>query len=246
MSVHSGTGQQYLMMFDNLDLDREHERRTSVYVLEEFYGIVMYKVGVENLNLNAELKSKNLSTQWGRIINRLQALDGFELPNEHDGIIQKLKLFRNNVAHDYTYDPPEDHLCELREDAVSWRTWLIEQSERYDEIHRELNARETLLKLSDESIKFVEDASMPDREPFSQDIKSAKEDVEDLRNDLNQIRTETSEITPELVRLFSEAKNIESFVSTSLEGEAAVDMHIENEVDRIMEKKAFRRRMEDS
>jgi hypothetical protein len=234
------------MTFDSLDLDQEPERRTAVYVLEEFYGIVMYRIGVEKLNLHAELKSKNLSTQWNRIINRLEALDGFDFPDEYNGIIQKLKSFRNNVAHDYTYDPPKEHLAELRRDAVRWRAWLIEQSERYDEIHRELNARETLLKLSDESINFVEDARIPDREPFSQDVKSAKGDIEDLRDDLDQIKTETSEITPELVRLFSEAKNLENFVSTSLEGEAAVDIHIETEVDRIMEEKAFRRQMEDS
>jgi len=232
------------MTFDSLDLDEESGRRTSVYVLEEFYGVVMYKIGVEDLNLHAELKSKNLSTQWDRITNRLQALDGFELPDEYDGIIQKLKSFRNSVAHDYTYDPPEEHLIELREDAVSWRSWLIGQSEKYDEIHRELNARETLLKLSDESLNFVEDAYIPEREPFSEDVKSAKEDAEELKTDLGEIRSDTSEITPELVRLFSEAKELENFVSTSLEGEAAVDMHIENEVDRVLEEKAFRRRTE--
>lgn len=239
--MHDYISPQYLRIIDELDLELHQKRRIAVYCLEEFYGTVMADVGRELLNLSTELKARNLRTQWDRVQSRLESLDGYENRQEYDSIINQLKSFRDKVAHDYDWKPPKSNIEHLREAAPEWREWLIEVGEKYNEVQRELDARETLLQLTEQSLSNVLESSVPSREPFKQDVQSAKQDAKPLQNDFDCIKTKTSEITPELVRLFSDAKELRQTVRQAQHGAAAVDRHIQTEVDEAIEEAAFQR-----
>jgi predicted nucleic acid-binding Zn-ribbon protein len=201
----------------------------------------MADIGRELLNLRSELKSKNLRTQWDRIETRLESIDEYEENTEDESTIKQLKTFRDKVAHDYDWEPPQDNIEHLRKVAPDWRERLITISEQYNEIQQELDARETLLQLIEQALSDVLGTYTPSTQPFQEDVEHAKEDAESLQDDLARTRTETSDITPELVRLFSDAKELGETIRQSQDGEAAVDQYIQLQIDEAREEAAFQR-----
>jgi hypothetical protein len=223
-----------LDLFDQLDLEDLAERRIAVFLLEDYYGKAMADIGREYLSLDDKMRDKNLVSQWGKIRIRIQSLDHFSIPNEYESIAPSLKEIRDRVAHDYDYEPPGSRLEGLRECAPNWKEWLTEQAIEYHNVERELDARQTLLQLTRNTLQEVRQESgwLSSNYSFFENTEAR---AQEMLEELEQVESNSNEITSELVHLFSNAKELDQEVDPDAAINALVEQERQNQVDAYLE-----------
>lgn len=223
-----------LDLFDQLSLEEIGPRRIAVYILEDYYGTVMADIGREYLGLDGRMRNTNLKSQWGKIEMRIQSLDHYSIPDEYQSIAPSLKDIRDKVAHDYDYEPPESHLQTLRGHALEWKDWLTDQAHEYQEVQSELSARQTLIRMTRNTLQEVEQES----EWLSSSTSSFQEVhvySQEMLEELDRIERSSNEITTDLVRLFSDAKELRQEVDYDEAVEALVERDRMQQVDAYLE-----------
>lgn len=231
------SNESLLALFDSLKLKDTAERRIGVYVLEEYYGKTMADVGREFLGIGEEIRDMNLNTQWGKLRVRIESLDQFSLPQEYSSLVLQLKAFRDNVAHNYDEIPPKSNLETLRGRAPEWKDWLIEQAKEYHEVERELDARQTMIQITRNTLEGIMKQTEWFSGPFEAFTEKTEDRAEELLYELDEIEENSNEITVNLVHLFSDAKELDQeFDTDELEEELInwdrqirVDAHIEEQ-----------------
>ena len=127
-----GTG--YLRIFDSLDLESRIDRRLSVYVLEEFFGMLMTEVARDALGSDADIGIHRLPlrVQVGQLLVWLGPYPISSDAKESETMIEILTDLRNSIAHNFLHDVNRDQLVEIREDAERWREWLWSEARKID------------------------------------------------------------------------------------------------------------------
>jgi hypothetical protein len=223
-----------LDIFDQLNLEEIGPRRIAVYILEDYYGKVMADLGRENLGIDGRMREMNLKSQWGKIKVRIQSLDRHSIPDEYHSIAPSLKEIRDNVAHDYDYEPPKSHLENLREYAPQWKDWLTDQAHEYQEVRQELSARQTLIQMTRNTLQEVEQESewLSSSASF---FEEAHVYAQEMLEELDRIENSSNRITTELVHLFSDAKELSQEVNYDEAVDALVEQERQRQVDAYLE-----------
>ncbi|WP_158056539.1 hypothetical protein [Halorussus halophilus] len=231
-----------LALFDNLDLEDSAERRVGVYVLEEYYGKTMADVGRKYLGLGEEIRDMNLKTQWGKLRVRIESLDQYSLPEGYSSLIPQLKAFRDNVAHDYDEIPPESNLKNLRTRAPEWKGWLIEQTQEYHEVERELDARQTMVQITKNTLEGVLEQTEWLSGPFESHREKTENRAQTLLDELEEIEEESNEITVNLVHLFADAQELDQEFDAEEIEEALIEWNQQLRVDQHLEDQRMQER----
>lgn len=230
-----------LEQFRQFDLEEMVQRRLAIYALRDFYGAVLSEVGQEYLQFRPTIRTWSPKKQWSRARTRLESLDDFDVPEEFEGLVASLHEISNDVDHNFDENPPLERTREIGERAEEWRDWLISQAEHYREVHGELDARETIIRITRETLNSVQ--RPPEERHYGTDEEQRKlnEEAQELMEKLDEIETHTEGVTNELVFLLSDAKELRQHEEYIDDMEHAADVHITTEIDRRLEEKAFRR-----
>lgn len=222
------------------DLEDMVQRRLAVYALRDFFGAVLSEVGQEYLQFRPSIRTWGPKKQWSRIRTRLESLDDFDVPAEFEGLVESINEISNNVDHDFDVNPPLERTSEIGERAEGWRDWLISQAESYREVHGELDARETIIRITRETLHSVQRSPEERHYGTDEDQRRLNEEAQELLEKLDEMETHTEGVTNELVFLLSDAKELRQHEEHIDDMEHAADWHITSEIDRRMEEKAFR------
>lgn len=224
-----------LTNFDELDLGDTAERRIGVYVLEEYYGKTMADVGREYIGLGEEIRDMNLKAQWGKLRVRIESLDQYSLPEEYSSLIPQLKAFRDDIAHDYDEIPPKPNLEKLRRRAPGWKEWLVEQAREYHEVERELDARQTMIQISRNTLQGILEQTELFSGPFEPFIEKTEAQAQTLLDELDEIEEESNEITVDLVYLFADTQELDQEFDADEVEEALIEWDRQLRVDEHLE-----------
>ena len=229
-----------LEQYRQYDLEEMVQRRLAVYALRDFYGAVLSEVGQMYLQFRPNIRKWGPKKQWSRIRTRLESLDDFDVPDEFDGLAESINEISNDVDHDFDENPPLERTREIGERAEEWRHWLTSQAEDYITVHGELDARETIIRITRKTLHSVQ---RPPEERYygaDDDQRKLNKEAQELLEKLDEIETSTEGITNELVFLLSDAKELRQHEEYIDDMEHAADWHITTEIDRRREEKAFR------
>jgi len=220
--VSQDIGQEHLDIFETLDMAEQGERRLKAYTMVDYYCRVISEVSTEYLGLKGDMRTDSLKEQWEQCRTRLQALDDFSVPDDYSKAIYRLHSIRNDVAHDYQKNPSKSQLEHVRDVAADWRSWLIKQAEKYDEVKGELDARKTMIRIAQRSLDEIENVDIPHHEPFASDVRGAKDRAKELSDKLTDLKS-GDEISTELVYALLDSKELTQQVSETRESDAHVD-----------------------
>lgn len=220
--VSEDTAQENLHIYDKLDMAKEEERRLKSYTMVDYYCKVISEVSTAYLGLKGDIRTDSLKEQWERCRSRLQALDSFSVPEDYSRAIYTLHSIRNDVAHNYQEIPSKSEIEQIRNVAPNWRSWLIEKSKEYDEVEGKLDARKTMIRITQRALDDVKHASIPEREPFAEEVEDAKEQAEKISEDLDDLK-DGDEISTELIYALLDARELAQQVSKNKGGDAYLD-----------------------
>lgn len=220
--VSQDIAQEHLDIYDELSMTDRERRRLKAYTMVDYYCKVISEVSTAYLGLEGDIRTDSLKEQWERCRSRLQAIDDFSVPEDYSRAVYRLHSIRNDVAHDYQKNPPQSDLEHIRDVAEDWRDWLIENSEEYDEVKGELDARKTMIRIAQRSLDDIQHVDVPYHDPFASEVKEAKNRAKDLSEDLDNLKG-GDEISIELVYALLDAKELTQKVNEAREGDAHVD-----------------------
>lgn len=198
------TGQQYLNQFDTLNISKKHQRRVGVYVLKEFYASVMVDVRREYLSIDEGIKRDPITTQWGRMLTRIEALEDVPKLDNADDLLPTLKKFRNKTHHNTDYNPPKRQLEQIRELAPLWREWLIKYSRQYHEYREELDPHGTIVEMTEKILQDIRSEQMMNSSG-DDELEEIGRKAESLLEQLNRLTAENTEITIDLLNILKDA-----------------------------------------
>lgn len=197
--IDNEIGQQYLDQFDTLDIAEKPQRRVGVYVLKEFHATVMADVGREYLSIEDGMERDAINEMWGRILARIESLEGFSKLEGAKKMIYTLKQERNDIHHNTDHDPPVRQLNEIRKLAPTWRDWLLKYSRKYYEYEKELDPHGTVVEMAKTTLQEIKAKRPTDFE--SSRSKAIITETNGLIKHLNRVKEENDEITTELINI---------------------------------------------
>ena len=205
-------GEQYLDIFDALDLSDNKNRRIGVRVLEDFYGRIMTEVGRDLFPDEEPYHNRNLLEQWGNITGWLKTED-IEIHSEYGDTIGKIKSMREDVAHNYLSGVNRDRLEEIRGDAEPIREWLLDKGSKY---HREAEKNsevQAIEKRTEKTLNRILSAGGFTEQYLDERLNSIQSEAESLKSDLNQFSESSNRpdggIPHELVNILHKSQKLD-------------------------------------
>lgn len=212
---------EYLELFDALDLNKKSHRRCGTLYLEEYFRVILTDFGRNELDIN-EIHGELIQHQWGTVVTHLAAVEDFEDKEKWAKIVHKIKGLRNEVAHNTLFNPRRDSIESIRQRAENFENWLDHWSTKYEESKLDHSPRELLIQMMTNTLQEISETnfSLPEK----QDAE-LYEKVENTRADIEDFETE-GEITLELLEIFSTVKDLQNEFREFKELEAEYDAHM--------------------
>lgn len=95
----------------------------------------MAHVGTEALGYDDTMNGLSVTEQWHDISAKLRSLDSSSPSEKYEGELETFRRkHRNDSVHNFVYDIDKNDIDSLREMAEGWRSWLIDQAEKYNSL----------------------------------------------------------------------------------------------------------------
>lgn len=217
---------EFLKLFDRLNLDQHAHRRMAAYALVDYYKSVLTQAGRANADLS-EVHGKPIQEQWGNLTTRFAALDGFGDKEEYAELVYRVKGVRNDVAHNTLINPPREELEELREEADEWQNWINHWATEYEASKSDYSPRVLIIRMIE---NLLEDMAYTNIDLLEDKWNELQSEADDIRERLNEFERD-GEITLELIRVFQRAEELYSDFQDLREEEAEFEMHLGDQRD---------------
>ena len=153
------TGDNYsenLEIFDKLEKNSMHKRRTAVKPLYDYFQRILLEVGVKFCGIKPELLKSHLERRWEIIKSYLSYI---EEPTDWDSLINKICTLRHGVEHNDYYNPDMRKLLDIREKAPKFKEWVFRVGREYYKKSKHFTIKEVFYHLSSWYISEAESIS---------------------------------------------------------------------------------------
>ena len=175
----------------------------------------------------SEIHGGTSSKQWGSVVSRLAALDGFGDKENRKEPVFKTKGMRDDVAHNTLVNPSKDKLRDIRENVEEWETWVSDWVERYVDRKAEISPRELMQNMMQNMVKEVDRMHVShfddEKDELDAQIVDLKEKIDSL-GDQESFSLKHVEVFKKVQELHAEAIKLE-------EKEMEYEVHMEEMVD---------------
>jgi len=142
VTLDENLGQAYLEQFEKLDFSQGMEqRRTGMFLLENFYGTILMEVGRDALQCDNSIRNDGVHEQWEEIHGRLEnTIDHYDLNKKELYEYKKLlkedvRPIRNSIYHEFDRGISADTLQEMKDVGIEFREWLLDVAKKYRDLH---------------------------------------------------------------------------------------------------------------
>lgn len=227
--------EEYMSLFDDLDLDQKSHRRLAVWILDDSYRRILCGVGREYLGFSSAKSENRIDILWRKTLDRFESLETFEEPTEKTSNIKQIHDFRNKISHNTDYDPPQSNLEEIRSQTSDWLDWMLPHAHQYHSDHEEMTSRELMIVMAKRSLDRIlsetEDSDF-DAE-FGDWSRGIRDDAERLKADIEVLEDEGPEISVELVDVLVDAIELAQNLEKKNQTEAKFWSMIDDRVDEM-------------
>lgn len=208
-------GQEYLEVFDNLEMSSNIERRIGVRILEDYFGRVMTEIGRAFLDQNQPYHRKNVVQQWSAITGWFETED-IDTPDDYSNNIGRLKSLRDDVAHNYLSSVEKKLLLDIREDAEEIRSWLFDKGKEYRRKVDKLSEVQAMERRAEKILQRIPNKGMFDERHLDNRLSEVKDEADELQDRLSKISKEKKRsdgrIPHELVDILHKAQRLDQEV----------------------------------